>query len=100
MNSEYADAYIKSYGGENKPMASLTQRSLIRFGKGIAITLPKGWTDYYGLKPGDKVNVKVNSRLIITIVRKEKDSAESVAALTESANQSINGGDPTHGNCL
>lgn len=79
-------------------MASLTQRSLIRFGKGIAITLPKGWTDYYDLKPGDKVNVKVNSRLIITLIRKEKDPAESLAAPAESANQSINGGDPTHGN--
>lgn len=79
-------------------MASLTQRSLIRFGKGIAITLPKGWTDYYGLKPGDKVTVKVNRRLMITIVRKEKDSAESLAAPAESVNQSTNGGDPIHGN--
>ncbi len=79
-------------------MASLTQRSLIRFGKGIAITLPKGWTDYYDLKPGDKVNVKVNSRLIITLIRKEKDPAESLAAPAESTNQSMNGGDPTHGN--
>lgn len=79
-------------------MASLTRRSLIRFGKGIGITLPKGWTDYYDLKPGDKVKVKANSRLIITIVRKEKDSAESLAAPAESVNQSINGGDSTHGN--
>ena len=55
-------------------MASITQRSLIRFGKGIAITLPKGWTDYYGLKPGDKVKVKVNSRLIVSIVRRERES--------------------------
>ena len=66
-------------------MPSVTQRKLIRFGRGIAITLPKGWTDYYGLIPGDKVNVKVNSGLIITIVRKEKDSAESLAAPAESA---------------
>ena len=78
-------------------MSSLTQRSLIRFGKGIAITLPKGWTDYYGLKPGDKVNVKVNSRLLITLVRKEKDSTESLATPAQSANRSINGGDCTHG---
>ena len=81
-------------------MPSVTQRKLIKFGRGIAITLPKGWTDYYGLKPGDKVNVKVNSRLIITIARKEKDSeaASLQAPAPESPDQSINGGDPTHGN--
>jgi len=64
-------------------MASLTQRSLIRFGKGIAITLPKGWTDYYGLRPGDKVQVKVNNKLIVTIIKKEVGPVESLQAATE-----------------
>jgi len=78
-------------------MPSVTQRRLIRFGKGIAITLPKGWTDYFDLKPGDKVKVKVNRRLIISIVKKEKDPAESLTATAESADHSINEGDSTHG---
>jgi bifunctional DNA-binding transcriptional regulator/antitoxin component of YhaV-PrlF toxin-antitoxin module len=47
-------------------MPSITERSLIRFGqKGLAITLPKAWVDYYQLKPGDKVTVVANRRLVI-----------------------------------
>jgi len=53
-------------------MASITRRSLIRFGKGIAITLPKGWTDYYGLKAKDKVEIIVTNRLIVRPVVKLK----------------------------
>jgi len=50
-------------------MASITERSLIRFGqKGLAITLPKAWVDYYQLKPGDKVRVVANRRLVIKLI--------------------------------
>ena len=78
---------------------SLTQRKLIRFGKGIAITLPKGWTDYYGLKPGDTVKVKVNNRLVITINKNKKETRDaSLAAGSPVNTETTNGGESTHGN--
>jgi antitoxin component of MazEF toxin-antitoxin module len=46
-------------------MATVTNRKLIKFGTGIVVTLPKAWTDYYHLKPGDKVKVLANKGLII-----------------------------------
>mgnify|MGYP000131030427 CR=1 FL=1 len=34
------------------------ERKLFKIGEGgIAVTLPKAWVDYYGLKPGDKVEI-------------------------------------------
>jgi len=54
-------------------MPSLTRRSLIRFGQnGLVITLPKAWADYYQLKPGDKVTVITNGRLIIKPITSKK----------------------------
>ena len=47
-------------------MPSISKRSLIKFGQnGLALTLPKTWADYYQLKPGDKVMVVANRRLVI-----------------------------------
>jgi bifunctional DNA-binding transcriptional regulator/antitoxin component of YhaV-PrlF toxin-antitoxin module len=46
-------------------MATLTYRSLIKFGTGIALTIPKAWADFYKLKPGDKVIVIANRRLMV-----------------------------------
>ena len=46
-------------------MATLTYRKLIKFGGGLVVTLPKAWADYYQLKPGDKVTVVANRRLVI-----------------------------------
>ena len=52
-------------------MATLTYRKLIRLGGGMVMTLPKAWTDYYQLRPGDKVMVVANRRLVIKpIIRK------------------------------
>lgn len=55
-------------------MPSISKRSVIRFGQnGLVVTLPKAWADYYQLKPGDKVMVVANRRLVIrpiTIDRK------------------------------
>ena len=47
-------------------MPNLTIRSLLRAGDGgLAVTLPKAWAAYYGLKPGDRVEVVTNGRLVV-----------------------------------
>ena len=44
----------------------MTERSLIRFGDGgLVVTIPKAWASYYGLKPGDKVQVVTNGKLTL-----------------------------------
>ncbi|MFC1930345.1 AbrB/MazE/SpoVT family DNA-binding domain-containing protein [Chloroflexota bacterium] len=59
-------------------MPSITNRSLIRFGqKGLVITLPKSWADYYHLKPGDKVAVVANGKLVIKPNIKKKGESLS-----------------------
>ena len=40
-------------------MATVTHRKLVKFGSGIVVTLPKAWTDYYQLKPGDRIEVEI-----------------------------------------
>ena len=47
-------------------MPNLTIRSLQRAGDGgLAVTIPKAWAAYYGLQPGDKVEVVANGVLRI-----------------------------------
>ena len=46
-------------------MATITHRKLIKFGTGIVVSLPKAWTDFYQLRPGDKVEVITNEKLTI-----------------------------------
>ncbi len=47
-------------------MPTLTKRKLIAMGRGgLVITVPKAWWDYYGLKPGDELEVIANGELII-----------------------------------
>jgi len=82
-------------------MNYLMRRKLIQLGKStLVITIPKLWVDHMKLKAGDRVLVKVNSKLVVSLITNEKDSgAVSLQAQApESTNQSINGGDPTHGN--
>lgn len=39
-------------------MPVIYERKLFKIGEGgIAVTLPKAWINYYGLKPGDKVEI-------------------------------------------
>ena len=52
-------------------MATVTNRKLISFGRGLAMTIPKSWADYYRLKPGDKVMVVTNKRLIVKPIGNE-----------------------------
>ena len=54
-------------------MPTITERSLIRLGQnGLTLTLPKAWADYYQLKPGDKVMVVANRRLVIKPISGDK----------------------------
>lgn len=54
-------------------MAYLSQRRLIRLGRGtLVMTLPKAWVDYMKLKAGDKVEVKINRKLTVTPATKSE----------------------------
>lgn len=49
-------------------MPILVERKLFKVGEGgIAITLPKAWTNYHHLKPGDMVEIVADEHLIIRI---------------------------------
>jgi bifunctional DNA-binding transcriptional regulator/antitoxin component of YhaV-PrlF toxin-antitoxin module len=55
-------------------MPSLLRRSLIKMGKGgLVVTVPKGWADYYGLKPGDEVQMIADGDLTISPLKKQED---------------------------
>ena len=52
-------------------MPSLTTRKIIKFGRStLAMTLPKAWVNYFGLKAGDKLEVIANKKLIVRPDRK------------------------------
>jgi bifunctional DNA-binding transcriptional regulator/antitoxin component of YhaV-PrlF toxin-antitoxin module len=47
-------------------MPNLVERSVINLGQGsCVICLPKPWLRFYGIKPGDKLEVISNGKLII-----------------------------------
>jgi hypothetical protein len=49
-------------------MPILVERKLFKTGEGaIAVTLPKAWTNYYHLKPGDRVEIVGDGELTIRI---------------------------------
>ena len=53
-------------------MPTLVERKLIRFGDGgLALTIPAPWWRFYGLKPGDTVEVVTNGKLTVRPVRKD-----------------------------
>ncbi|AII59441.1 AbrB family transcriptional regulator [Dehalococcoides mccartyi CG4] len=52
-------------------MPAIFERKLFKIGEGgIAVTLPKSWINYYGLKPGNKVEIVVSDELVIRIKNK------------------------------
>ena len=54
-------------------MPTLTLRKLIKFGQtGLVLTIPRGWSRYYDLKPGDRLEVIADGELIIRPVMKSK----------------------------
>ncbi len=45
-------------------MPTLAKGKLIKFGEsGLVLTVPKAW--YYGLKPGDKVEIVADGELVV-----------------------------------
>ncbi len=54
-------------------MPILVERKLFKTGEGaIAVTLPKAWTNYYHLKPGDRVEIIGEDELVIRIKNQPK----------------------------
>ncbi len=54
-------------------MPTLTERSVIDMGQGsYIITLLKAWLRYFGIKPGDKLEVTTNDDLIIRLKKRRK----------------------------
>jgi len=68
----------RSHVREVRLMPVIFERKLFKIGEGgIAVTLPKAWTNYYGLKPGDKVEIIANDELRIKALCKgEKNCAK------------------------
>ena len=53
-------------------MPTLNERSVINLGQGCyVITLPKDWIRYFGIKPGDKLQVISNGELRIFPPKRE-----------------------------
>jgi len=49
------------------------ERKLFKVGEGgVAVTLPKAWINYYGLKPGDKVEIIIEGELVVRVSTKEE----------------------------
>ena len=60
-------------------MPTLVERTVINLGQGsYVITLPKAWLRYFGIKPGDKLEVIGNGELrILPPKRKGSTSDQS-----------------------
>jgi len=62
----------RSHVREVSLMPTIFERKLFKIGEGgIAITLPKAWVTYYGLKPGDSVELIIDSNLTIRVKKPE-----------------------------
>jgi len=63
---------------EVKLMPIKVERKLFRIGEGgIAVTLPKAWIRYYGLEPGDKVEIIADGELTIRVKPKGHEGGEA-----------------------
>ena len=68
----------------------VVQRSLFRTGNSLAVTLPKAWINYFGLRPGDRVVITADDRIIIEAKkRKEERSIDFHTDLTEQPGSAI-----------
>ena len=58
-------------------MPNLVERSVIDMGQGsYIITLPKPWVRYFGIKPGEKLEIISNGELIIRRKKKQTSRGE------------------------
>jgi antitoxin component of MazEF toxin-antitoxin module len=51
-------------------MPLLENRKIYAAGRSLAITLPRGWLSYFGLKAGDEVQIVANGELVIRPLRR------------------------------
>jgi len=62
-------------------MPILEERMIYRVGKSsLAITLPRGWLKYFGLEPGDEVEITANGELTIRPLKKQGNEAKGERA--------------------
>lgn len=58
-------------------MPTETVRSIIDLGQGsVVITLPKAWVRYHRLRPGDKVLVVTNGKLVVKPLKRGKGDGQ------------------------
>jgi AbrB family looped-hinge helix DNA binding protein len=56
-------------------MPTLQQRSVIDMGQGsYVITLPKPWLRYFGIQPGDKLEIETDGDLIIRRPKRKRQN--------------------------
>jgi bifunctional DNA-binding transcriptional regulator/antitoxin component of YhaV-PrlF toxin-antitoxin module len=69
-------------------MGSLCERTVLDLGQGsYVICLPKEWCRYYGLKPGDKVEVISNRVITIRPKRQDQGRGPMARANTSGGNE-------------
>ena len=62
-------------------MPILEERMIYRVGKSsLAITLPRGWLKYFGLEPGDKVEITANGELTIRPLKRQGNETKAKQA--------------------
>lgn len=62
-------------------MPILEERMIYRVGKpSLAITLPREWLKYYGLEPGDMVEITANGELTICLLKRQDNEAKGEQA--------------------
>ena len=54
-------------------MPQLTERSVVRFGTSVGVTLPRGWVRYHKLEPGDKLLMVTNGEITIRLLKKKQN---------------------------
>lgn len=68
----------------------VVERSLFKTGNSLAVTLPKAWISYFGLRPGDRVVIIANDDIVIEAKKqKEERSIDFHTDLTEHSNRAI-----------
>jgi len=53
-------------------MPILVERSLIKLGTALVVSLPKAWTRYFQLRAGDRVEIVGNDDLVIRVKKEKK----------------------------
>lgn len=66
-------------------MPILEERMIYKVGKSsLAITLPRGWLRYWGLQPGDKVEIEANGELAIRPLKGQGNGKAQIGSQAKS----------------